>query len=85
MVVVRESILGPVAITVLRPTQITVGLREVSQQKRERLRERKATNPKIPRRPHDPGGARAARWLLRHRSPSRRPGAAQGSSARKFW
>lgn len=39
MVVVRDPILDPVAITALRPTQITVGLREV-QQKCERLRER---------------------------------------------
>lgn len=38
MVVVREPVLDPVAITSLRPTQITVGLREV-EEKRERLRD----------------------------------------------
>lgn len=37
MIVVREPVLHPVAIADLRPTQITVGMREV-QQKRERLR-----------------------------------------------
>jgi hypothetical protein len=37
MIVVREPILHPVAITDLRPTQITVGMREV-QEKRQRLR-----------------------------------------------
>jgi hypothetical protein len=37
MIVVREPILHPVAITDLRPTQITVGMREV-EDKRERLR-----------------------------------------------
>ena len=37
MIVVREPVLHPVAITDLRPTQITVGMREV-QDKRERLR-----------------------------------------------
>jgi hypothetical protein len=37
MIVVREPILHPVAIADLRPTQITVGMREV-QDKRERLR-----------------------------------------------
>ena len=41
MVVVREPILNPVEIATLRPTQITVGLREV-EEKRERLRERKS-------------------------------------------
>ena len=40
MVVVRDPILNPVAITALRPTQITVGLREV-EEKRDRLREHK--------------------------------------------
>ena len=37
MIVVREPVLHPVAITDLRPTQITVGMREV-QEKRARLR-----------------------------------------------
>ena len=37
MIVVREPVLHPVAITDLRPTQITVGMREV-QEKRGRLR-----------------------------------------------
>jgi hypothetical protein len=37
MIVVREPVLNPVAITDLRPTQITVGMREV-QEKRARLR-----------------------------------------------
>jgi hypothetical protein len=37
MIVVREPVLHPVAIADLRPTQITVGMREV-QEKRERLR-----------------------------------------------
>jgi len=41
VVVVREPILNPVEIATLRPTQITVGLREV-EEKRERLRERKS-------------------------------------------
>ena len=40
MVAVREPILKPVAITDLRPTQITVGMREVSE-KRKRWREMK--------------------------------------------
>jgi hypothetical protein len=40
MVVVRDPILNPVAIAALRPTQITVGLREVDE-KRDRLREHK--------------------------------------------
>jgi hypothetical protein len=40
MVVVRDPILNPVAIPTLRPTQITVGLREV-EEKRDRLREHK--------------------------------------------
>ena len=39
MTVVREPVLHPVAIADLRPTQITVGMREV-REKRERLRER---------------------------------------------
>jgi hypothetical protein len=39
MTVVREPILKPVAIESLRPTQITVGMREVKE-KRERLRKR---------------------------------------------
>jgi hypothetical protein len=38
MTVVREPVLHPVAITDLRPTQITVGMHEV-REKRERLRE----------------------------------------------
>jgi hypothetical protein len=38
MVVVREPVLDPVTILSLRPTQITVGLREV-EEKRERLRD----------------------------------------------
>lgn len=37
MIVVREPVLHPVAITELRPTQITVGMREVDE-KRERFR-----------------------------------------------
>ena len=37
MIVVREPVLHPVAITDLRPTQISVGLREVKE-KRGRLR-----------------------------------------------
>jgi hypothetical protein len=37
MIVVREPILHPVAITDLRPTQITVGMREV-QERRQRIR-----------------------------------------------
>jgi hypothetical protein len=37
MIVVREPVLKPVSIESLRPTQITVGMREV-QEKRERLR-----------------------------------------------
>jgi len=41
MIVVRDPILDPVEITTLRPTQITVGLREV-EEKCERLRERKS-------------------------------------------
>jgi len=40
MIVVRDPILNPVAIATLRPTQITVGLREV-EEKRDRLREHK--------------------------------------------
>jgi len=40
MVAVREPVLKPVAITDLRPTQITVGMREVSE-KRKRWREMK--------------------------------------------
>ena len=40
MVIVREPILAPVPIEELRPTQITVGMREV-QEKRERWREYK--------------------------------------------
>jgi hypothetical protein len=39
MIVVREPILKPVSISSLRPTQITVGMREVND-KRERLRRR---------------------------------------------
>src|SRR5262245_30515122 len=39
MIVVREPILDPIAITKLRPTQITVGMREVKA-KRDRLRKR---------------------------------------------
>jgi hypothetical protein len=39
MIVVREPILKPVSIASLRPTQITVGMREVKD-KRERLRKR---------------------------------------------
>jgi hypothetical protein len=38
MIIVREPILKPIAIADLRPTQITVGMREV-QEKRDRLRE----------------------------------------------
>ena len=38
MVVVREPVLKPIAISDLRPTQMTVGMREV-QEKRKRLRE----------------------------------------------
>jgi hypothetical protein len=41
MVTVRDPILNPVPIAELRPTQITVGLREV-EEKRGRLRERKS-------------------------------------------
>lgn len=41
MVVVRDPILHPVEIMTLRPTQITVGLREV-EEKCQRLRERKS-------------------------------------------
>lgn len=41
MVVVRDPILTPVSITELRPTQITVGMREV-REKRNRLRGRKS-------------------------------------------
>src|SRR5256885_6214359 len=41
MVTVREPILKPVSIASLRPTQITVGMREVND-KRERLRKRPA-------------------------------------------
>jgi hypothetical protein len=40
MVVVRDPVLNPVEIATLRPTQITVGLREV-EEKRDRLREHK--------------------------------------------
>ena len=40
MIVVRDPILNSVAIPTLRPTQITVGLREV-EEKRDRLREHK--------------------------------------------
>ena len=31
----REPVINPVAITELRPTQITVGLREVAEKRRE--------------------------------------------------
>ena len=37
MIVVRDPILQPIAITDLRPTQMTVGMREVNQ-KRDHLR-----------------------------------------------
>jgi hypothetical protein len=40
MIVVRDPVLNPVEIAALRPTQITVGLREV-EEKRDRLREHK--------------------------------------------
>ena len=40
MVVVREPVLHPVPIASLRPTQITVGMREVDE-KRQRWREHK--------------------------------------------
>ena len=59
MIVVREPVLHPVAILDLRPTQITVGMREV-EDKCERLRAaHDQEDRQIPRRSHDPGDPRA--------------------------
>src|SRR6266704_6468131 len=54
MVVVREPVLHPVPIASLRPTQITVGMREVDE-KRQRWREHK--------------GKKRAEFLGRHTIP----------------
>ncbi len=53
MVAVREPVLKPVGITDLRPTQITVGMREV-EGKRERLaREEGKESCGVSRQTHD--------------------------------
>ena len=73
---VREPILTTIDITDLRPTQITVGMREVMA-KRKRWRETPIKKGrKVSRQAHDSGDPRAETSPLRHRSSSSRPRAA---------
>lgn len=58
MTYVREPVLQPVPIESLRPTQITVGMREL-EEKRERLRKQKPQKIGAYRSPHDTGRAGA--------------------------
>src|SRR5580704_579386 len=89
----REPILTPVPIAELRPTQITVGMREV-EEKRQHWRERaERERRQVSRAVHDPGLARPEATALRDRPPppgarSRRggrqehPGHRRGGSSR---
>ena len=67
----REPILQPIPILSLRPTQMTVGMREVKE-KRKRWREHKSKKKQAEasRQAHDPGRAGTGQALLRGRSPS---------------
>src|SRR6266478_5164588 len=77
MTYAREPVLQPVPIESLRPTQITVGMREV-EEKRKRLRKQKPRKiGGFIRPPHDTGRAGAEKAPLRHRPPSSFAGAAQ--------
>jgi hypothetical protein len=49
MMSVREPILKTVAIADLRPTQMTVGVREVEEKRKRWLREKSASSPRTRR------------------------------------
>ena len=67
MIVVREPVLDPVAIAELRPTQITVGMREGRGEAKAASQAQGEEDRQIPRRSHDPGGEGAEGSLLHHR------------------
>ena len=65
---VREPILTTVAISDLRPTQITVGMREVGAKRQALARNRRQKGRPIPWQAHDPGRSsvrnRATTWSI---------------------
>ena len=75
MLSVREPISTPVAIADLRPTQMTVGIREVKE-KRKRWSDESKEGSRVSRQAYDPGRARAEGPPLRHRSSPPGAGAA---------
>ena len=65
---VREPILKPVAIADLRPTQMTVGIREVKEKRKRWHGKNEKKGDEVSRQAYDPGCARAGGPPLRHRS-----------------